>query len=57
VAVVVLSEPVGAGVLAFLLLGEVPPPLLAVGGPLMLVGVFLAATGERRRVDPVVASG
>ena len=57
VAVVVLSEPIGAGLLAFLLLGEVPPPLLAVGGPLMLVGVFLAATGEREPIDPVVAAG
>ncbi|HUG83643.1 MAG TPA: DMT family transporter [Euzebya sp.] len=47
VAVVVLSEPVGAGLLAFLLLDEVPPPLLAVGGPLILLGAFLAATGGR----------
>lgn len=48
VAVVVLSEPVGAALLALLLLGEVPPPLLAVGGPIVLVGVYLAATGQAR---------
>ncbi len=47
VAVVVLSEPVGASLLALLLLAEVPPPLLAVGGPLILAGVYLASTGRR----------
>lgn len=47
IAVVVLSEPIGAGLLAFLLLDEVPPALLALGGPLILAGVYLAATGER----------
>ena len=57
VAVVVLSEPIGAGLLAFLLLGEVPPPLLALGGPLMLIGVFLAATGERRPAESVAPTG
>ena len=53
VAVVVLSEPIGAGLLALLLLGEVPSPLLAVGGPLILVGVFLAATGRRAKDRPL----
>ncbi|CAN5339210.1 DMT family transporter [soil metagenome] len=59
VAVVVLSEPVGAGLLAFVLLGEVPPALLAVGGPLILTGVFLASTGTRRlsASGPISASG
>jgi drug/metabolite transporter (DMT)-like permease len=52
IAVIVLAEPVGAGLLAFLLLGEVPPPLLAVGGPLILGGVVLAVTGARP-VEPV----
>lgn len=56
IAVVVLSEPIGAGLLALLLLGEVPSPLLAVGGPVILAGVYLAATGERRRpVEEAVA--
>jgi drug/metabolite transporter (DMT)-like permease len=53
VAVVVLSEPIGAGLLAFLLLAEVPPPLLAVGAPLILAGVFLSVTGGRRASAPV----
>ncbi|MGI9017409.1 MAG: DMT family transporter [Euzebya sp.] len=52
VAVVVLSEPVASSLLALALLGEVPPPLLAVGAPVILAGVFLAATGERA-VTPV----
>ncbi len=56
IAVIVLSEPIGSGLLAFLLLGEVPPPLLALGGPLILAGVFLAAMGARtprQTLDPV----
>ena len=48
VAALVLVEPVAGGLLAFALLGEVPPALLAVGGPLTLAGVYLAATGEAR---------
>lgn len=48
VAVVVLSEPIASSILAFLILDEVPPPLLAVGGPLILAGVYLAATGARQ---------
>lgn len=43
VAVVVLSEPVGAGLLALLLLAEVPPPLMVPGGVLILLGVYLAS--------------
>jgi drug/metabolite transporter (DMT)-like permease len=50
IAVIVLSEPIGAGLLAFWLLGELPPPLLAVGGPLILAGVFMAALGQREPV-------
>lgn len=52
VAVVALSEPIGAGLLAFAFLGEVPPSLLAVGGPLILVGVFLSSTSGRNGVKP-----
>jgi drug/metabolite transporter (DMT)-like permease len=45
VAVVVLSEPVGAAVLALLLLGEAIPPGTAAGAPLVLAGVYLAGGG------------
>jgi len=39
VAVALLAEPVGAGLLAWLLLGELPPALFALGAPLVLLGV------------------
>lgn len=54
VSVVVLSEPVGAAVLAWLLLDELPAAAFAVGAPLVLAGVLLAAT--RRRRPPPAAS-
>ncbi len=52
VSIVVLSEPVGAGLLAWLLLGELPTALFAVGAPLVLLGVALATVRARA---PVVA--
>jgi drug/metabolite transporter (DMT)-like permease len=47
VAVAVLAEPVGATLLAALVLGEVPAAGFWAGAPLILVGVFLAATRRR----------
>lgn len=47
VSIVVLSEPVGAGLLAWLLLDELPAGAFAVGAPLVLVGVAVA-TARRR---------
>jgi len=52
VSIVVLSEPVGAGILAWLLLNELPSSLFAVGAPLVLVGVAIA-TARRRPPVPV----
>lgn len=52
VSIVVLSEPVGAGILAWLLLGEIPSPLFAIGAPLVLIGVGIA-TARRRSPIPV----
>lgn len=46
VTVAVLGEPLGAAVLAFLLLGEVPPATSLFGGVLILVGIALAGRGE-----------
>lgn len=46
VAVVVLAEPVGATLLALLLLGELPAALFWAGAPLVLAGVFLAGRGR-----------
>jgi drug/metabolite transporter (DMT)-like permease len=52
VAVVVIAEPVGATILAAVLLDEAPTGLFYVGAPLVLGGVLLAATPGRRRRDP-----
>lgn len=52
VSIVVLSEPVGAGILAWWLLGELPSSLFAIGAPLVLVGVAIATA---RRRPPVPA--
>lgn len=52
VSIVVLTEPVGAGILAWWLLNEVPSPLFAIGAPLVLVGVAIA-TARRRPPIPV----
>lgn len=46
VTVAALGEPIGAAVLAFLLLGEVPPLLTLGGGALILGGIALAGLGE-----------
>lgn len=46
VSIVVLGEPVGATLLAWLFLDELPAPLFWVGAPLVLAGVFVAT---RRR--------
>ena len=47
VAVVTLGEPVGSALLAFLVFGEGFAPLQFVGFSLLLVGIYLAAKGER----------
>jgi drug/metabolite transporter (DMT)-like permease len=50
VAIVIIAEPVGATLLAALVLGEAPDGWFYVGAPLVLCGVLLAAgTGRRRR--------
>jgi drug/metabolite transporter (DMT)-like permease len=47
VAVAILTEPVGATALAWLLLDELPAAAFWLGAPLVLAGVWLAATAER----------
>ncbi len=42
VAVAVMAEPVGATILAWIVLGEAPPPTSVAGGVLALSGVYLA---------------
>lgn len=47
VAVAILGEPVGAALIAAALLGEVPSLLEAVGGAVVLAGVYVALRGAR----------
>lgn len=47
VSIVVLAEPVGATLLAWLVLAELPAPAFAIGAPLVLVGVAAATTARR----------
>ena len=48
VAVAILTEPIGATLLAWLLFDELPGPAFWLGAPLVLAGVFVATTGSRR---------
>lgn len=52
VSIVVLAEPVGATLLAWVVLGELPTELFWVGAPLILAGVAWATTGRTRRETP-----
>lgn len=49
VTVALLGEPVGATVLAFLVLAELPPLTAFIGGPLILLGIFMASWAETRQ--------
>jgi drug/metabolite transporter (DMT)-like permease len=56
VAVAILTEPVGATALAWLLLDELPAAAFWLGAPLVLAGVWLTVTGERERVGTAPAA-
>ncbi len=47
VAVVTLGEPIGGALMAWIIFGETLAPLQAVGFVLLLIGIYLAARGER----------
>lgn len=47
ITLALLGEPVGATLLAFLILGEVPPLSTLGGGTLVLLGIYLASREER----------
>ena len=49
VAMVILFEPVGAALLAWLILGEPPTALEMAGGAVILGGIYLALTARRAR--------
>ncbi|MEX2372734.1 MAG: DMT family transporter [Dehalococcoidia bacterium] len=54
VAVAILGEPVGAGILASFVLDEVPTLLELAGGAVVLGGVFVALRGARRSTPALV---
>lgn len=49
VAVVLLGEPIGAALLAWLLLTELPEPSAWLGGPLLIAGMAIVLSGRLRR--------
>ncbi|MBD3174143.1 MAG: EamA family transporter [Armatimonadia bacterium] len=49
VAMATLAEPVGASILAYLLLGETVGWTTGAGGAVVLAGIYLASRGEARR--------
>ncbi|HAL61840.1 MAG TPA: EamA family transporter [Chloroflexi bacterium] len=55
VSVTILGEPVGATILAYLILNEVPTFLKVVGGAMILSGIYLASRREQKvvKVMPV----
>jgi len=50
VAVVILGEPVGATIWAYLILAESLTPLKLIGGSLILIGIYLAARAEGKLI-------
>lgn len=48
VVVTVLGEPIGASLLAFLFFSETPPPLTLIGGVIILIGIFITASAQRK---------
>ena len=54
VAIAILAEPVGAGLLAWLILGELPAPLFALGAPLVLLGVAVVIRSSADGAGPMI---
>jgi len=46
ITLAILGEPVGASILAWIVLGEVPPLTAPIGGLLILAGIYLASRDE-----------
>jgi drug/metabolite transporter (DMT)-like permease len=51
VAILTLAEPIGSGLLAYLILGEKVTVLTLVGGAVVLAGIYLASRAELRGQD------
>lgn len=52
VSLIVLGEPIGSGILAFLFLGETPTALALAGSAVILVGIFIAS--RQQGTKPVI---
>ncbi len=50
ITITLLAEPIGATLLAVPLLSQIPAPIKLVGGALILIGIFLAAREESKKV-------
>ncbi len=48
IAIVILGEPIGSAILAWLIFGELFEPLQLAGFAMLLAGIFLASRGEKR---------
>jgi drug/metabolite transporter (DMT)-like permease len=48
VALAILGEPVGASLISWAVIGEVPPWTAAVGGVVILCGIGVGFTGARK---------
>jgi drug/metabolite transporter (DMT)-like permease len=46
VAIITLSEPIGSGILAFFILGEAVTLSTAIGGAIVLIGIYIASRAE-----------
>ena len=51
VAVALLAEPVGATILAWIILDEPPGAATVIGGAVVLIGVYVAIAAESRAID------
>jgi drug/metabolite transporter (DMT)-like permease len=49
VSIVTLAEPIGSGILAYLILGEAVTASTLVGGVILLAGIYIASRAEMRR--------
>jgi drug/metabolite transporter (DMT)-like permease len=52
VAIVTLAEPIGSGILAFIVLDESPTWVTLVGGILILGGIYVASRAEMASYGP-----
>ncbi len=57
IAVSTLGEPILSSIWAFILLNEIPGIFLFAGAPLVLLGIYLTATGSRARPPEALRGG